>query len=388
MADATNTTSTTNNSTQATTVETADQLAQDMGYSDAQEMLQEIKDALNNGSIVSQTQAAKDATDFTGKLILLVLYQKIDSYYRLEPYSWINKFESQKIEAGNTEQFIRNIITGGDTFDANQFVPNKVTNPKVDTTTISLYERDSGTSQDNLTQYGFRYKKPLTISRQVWLPYFTSGKLQEFIDSIVKMVNESFEIFRITIIQNMITDAKTNIAKKVNGTATNLLTCFTNEIYPMLTEMNFLNSEYNININGTSQSLNSTAKSDLLILVSNKVYTLLNSGVLSQLYNYKLASIESYINSENIISCSKKLISSDSDTPITVDTNPLMNDNEILVLNKNCIKQLYWVNQAESQSWATNMTLQIVLHVWGSFGFIPWGQGFYYTNNNLSTLPN
>lgn len=96
MADATNTTSTTTpsatdasttNSTQATTVETADQLAQDMGYADAQEMLQEIKDALNNGSIVSQTQAAKDATDFTGKLILLVLYQKIDSYYRLEPYS-------------------------------------------------------------------------------------------------------------------------------------------------------------------------------------------------------------------------------------------------------------------------------------------------------------
>lgn len=389
MADATNTTSadtTSSSTTQQTTVETADQLAQDMGYSSAQEMLSEIKDALTNGTIVSQSQAQADAASFTGKLILLVLYQEIESRYRLEPYSWVNKFESQKIEAGNTKQFIRNIITGGDTFDENQFVPNKVTNPKVDTATISLYNRDSS-GNDNLSTYGFKYKKPLTISRQLWLPYFMSGKLQEFIDSIVKLVNESFEIFKITILQKMIGDAKTGISKKVTGTATNILTCFTNEIYPMLTEMNFLNSDYNINMNGTTTSINSTGKEDLLIFVSNKVYTMLNAGVMSQIYNYKLANIEQYINLDNIVPCSKQLISGDSDTPITIDTNPLIGDNEILVLNKNCIKQLFWVNQTESQSWATNMTLQIVLHVWGAFGFIPWGQGFYYTNNNLSVLP-
>lgn len=380
MADATE------NTTQQTTVETADQLAQDMGYSNAQEMLSEIKDALTNGTIVSQSQAQADASEFTGKLILLVLYQEIESRYRLEPYSWVNKFESQKIEAGNTKQFIRNIITGGDTFDENQFVPTKVTNPKIDTATISLYTRDSS-GNDNLSTYGFKYKKPLTISRQMWLPYFMSGKLQEFIDSIVKLVNESFEIFKITILQKMIGDAKTGISKKVTGTATNILTCFTNEIYPMLTEMNFLNSDYNINMNGTTTSLNSTAKDELIIFVSNKVYTMLNAGVMSQIYNYKLANIEQYINLENIVPCSKQLISGDSDTPITIDTNALIGDNEILVLNKNCIKQLFWVNQTESQSWATNMTLQIVLHVWGAFGFIPWGQGFYYTNANLSVLP-
>lgn len=377
---------TTTTSTQATTVETADQLAQDMGYTNAQEMLSEIKDALTNGTIVSQSQAQAEASEFTGKLILLVLYQEIESRYRLEPYAWVNKFESQKIEAGNTKQFIRNIITGGDTFDENQFVPTKVTNPKIDTATISLYNRDSS-GNDNLSTYGFKYKKPLTISRQMWLPYFMSGKLQEFIDSIVKLVNESFEIFKITILQKMIGDAKTGISKKVTGTATNILTCFTNEIYPMLTEMNFLNSDYNINMNGTTTSLNSTAKDDLIIFVSNKVYTMLNAGVMSQIYNYKLANIEQYINLENIVPCSKQLISGDSDTPITIDTNALIGDNEILVLNKNCIKQLFWVNQTESQSWATNMTLQIVLHVWGAFGFIPWGQGFYYTNANLSVLP-
>lgn len=372
--------------TQATTVQTADQMAQEMGYANAQEMLSEIKDALTNGNIVSQAAAQKAATDFTGKLILLVLYQEIESRYRLEPYNWVNKFESSKIEAGNSKQFIRNVITGGDTFDANQFVPNKVSNPKIDTTIISLYTRDSS-NNDNLSTYGFKYKKPLTISKQLWLPYFTSGKLQEFIDSIVKLVNDSFEIFRVTILQNMLTDAKTQINKKVTGTATNILKCFTDEIYPMLTEMNFLNSDYNININGTSTSLNSSAKDDLLIFVSNKVYTMLNSGVLSQIYNSKMAAIEQYINSENIVPCSKKLISGDSDTPITVDTNGLIADTEILVLNKNCIKQLFWVNQNESQSWATNMTLEIVLHVWGAFGFIPWGQGFYYSNPNLIITP-
>lgn len=385
MADSTATT--TPSSTQATTVQTADEIAQSMGYDNAQDLLQEIKDAMTNGSIVSQQAAEQTATDFTGKLILLVLYQEIQAEYRLNPYLWINKFESSKIDAGNSKQYIRNILTGGDSFNPNQFVPQKVTNPKIDTATISLYTRDSSTLEDNLTTYGFKYKKPLTISKQMWLTYFMSGKLQEFIDSITKLVNDSFEVFRVTIIQKMIQDAKTGISKKVTGTATNILTCLTNEIYPMLTEMNFLNTDYNINMNGTTTSLNSSGKDDILIFVSNKVYTMLNSGVLSNLYNAQMASIEKYINSENIVTTNKLLVSGDSDTAISVDTNALIADNEILVLNKNAIKQLFWVNQSESQSWAHNMTLELVLHVWGAFGFIPWGQGFYYTNSNLTVLP-
>lgn len=382
--------------TQATTVKTADELATEMGYENAQDMLTQIKTALDNGTVTSKARATAQATEFTGKLILLVLYQEIESEYRLEPYNWINKFESAKIDAGNSKQFIRNVITGGDTFDENQFIPNKVTNPKIDSTTISLYKRDAATNADTLTDYGFKYKKPLTIQRAMWLPYFTSGKLQEFIDSIVKMVNESFEIFRITIIQNMIkackpTDSNNTftggINKKVRGTATNILNCFTQEIYPLLTEMNFLNSDFNIQLNGSSSSLNSTAKDNLMIFVSNKLYTMLNAGVMSQLYNYKLADLDQYINFENIIPCSKELVSTDSDTAISVAANDLIADDEILVLNKNSIKQLFWVNQNESQSWATNMTLEIVLHVWGAFGFIPWGQGFYYKNPNLKVLP-
>lgn len=369
-----------------TTVANGDAIAQEAGYANAADMVSAIKNDLASGSPVQVLAATASATDFTSKLILLTLYQTIDSEYRFSAYKFANKFESEKIDAGNTKQYMRLIATGNDSFVEGAFVPGKLSKPQLDAATINLYQSASDGSSISLSTYGFKYLKPITIERQMWMPYFTSGKLQEFIDKVVEVVNTSFEFFKISLLQNMITDAKTNIAKKVTGTATNMLTALTQEVYPMLTEMNANQSDYNINLNGTSTSINSTAKEDLLIFISNNNYTKL-TGALANVYNNELAAIQRYINDENIVPCYKKIVVGDSDTPITNSTDYLMSDNEILVLNKNAIKQLYWVNQTESQSWAQNLTIQIVLHIWGAFGFLPWGQGFYYTNPNLNVLP-
>lgn len=367
-----------------TTIKTANELAQSKGYENAQELLNTVKADMNSDSAVKKSRASDLAGDFTKELALLVLYQEIDSEYRLGAYKFLNKFESEKIEYGNSKQYIRDIITGGETFDIDKFIPDKVTNPQIEQKTISLYETGTDGSR-TLSQYGFKYKKPLTISREQWLPFFLSGKLQEFIDGIVNLVNTSFEIFRITVLQNMFSDLKISIKNKVTGTADNILSCFTNDIYPLITKMNFLQSDFNLD--STAKSLNSAGKDDLLIFVNNKTYTALNSGVLSQIFNSKLADLSSYINDDNIIPVSKKLVATDSDTAISVSNDDLIAENEILVISKNAIKQLYWVNTQESQSWAHNLTMEIILHVWGAFGFLPWAQGFYYKNDNLTVLP-
>lgn len=387
MADATNTsttsTTTPDTSGQTTTVQTADQIAQSMGYADAQTLLTQLKDAVANGGAGSSI-ANDTASEFAKKLFLLVLEQRIDSDYNLKNYRWINKFELVKMEAGNTKQFIRQIITGAESYEKNKFVPSEISDPLGDTTTISLY----ADKNETLTTYGYKYKKPVVVMRNEWVPYFISGKLQVFIDGLVKMANESYQLFKFQMIQNMIGDLKTNIANKITGTATNILTSFTNEIYPEIVNMGFLNSKYNINMNGTATSLNSSNPEDLLILMNNKVYTRLNSGVLAQVYNNKLASVEEYINKENITPCAQKIVVGDSKTPISVSTDDLISENEIIVMNKESIKGIYWVEQAEQQSWAENMTVSFVFHIWGAYGFIPWGQGFYYTNPNLSVMPN
>lgn len=384
MADNTNTTSTP--ATQAQAVSNGDAIAQSKGYADAAAMIESINSDLNSSNGPTKLAAEEDATDFTSKLIYLTLYQTIDGYYRQAAYKFANKFESEKIDAGNTKQFMRIIATGSDNYAEDAFIPSKLSKPQLDSATIQLYNSANEGTSKALSTYGFKFLKPLTISKNMWLPYFTSGKLQEFIDEITKLVNTSFEYFRIGVLQQMITDAKTNIAKKVTGSATNLLTALTQEVYPMLTEMNAEQSDYNINLNGTSSSINSTARDDLLIFVSNNVYTKL-TGALANVYNNELASISRYINEENIIPCYKKIVVGDSDTPITTSSDYLMSDTEILVLNKNSIKQLYWVKQMETQTWAQNMTMQVVMHVWGAFGFLPWGQGFYYSNPNLAVLP-
>lgn len=371
----------------ATTVSLGDQAAQQAGYADAADMVSKLNADIASGTPVATVAATQAASDFTSKLIMLVLFQRIESEYRMDAYKFANKFEREQIPAGNTKEYMRIIATGADTYSEDNFIPTKSSKPQLDQATINLYNSAATGGSIALSTYGFKFLKPLTLNRSMWLPYFTSGKLQEFIEKIVETVNTSFEFFRIQILQNMITDAKAGVAKKVTGTATNMLSAFIQEIYPMLTEMNANQSDYNINMNGTATSINSTAKNDLLIFISNNNYVKL-TGALASVYNNELAAISRYINDENIVPCYKKIIVGDSDTPISNDTNYLMSDNEILVLNKNAIKQLYWVNTSESQNWAQNLTLQVTLHVWGAFGFLPWGQGFYYTNPNLSTLPN
>lgn len=379
-------------------VQTADELAQSKGAANAASLIDDINSRISTANAVSQDAALQAASDFISKLTLLTLKQQIDGEYNMGAYDYVNKFENIKMPAGNSMQFQRKILTGNESYNANNFIPTKLSEPSGDVTNISLYQTDGTT----LSTYGYQYKKGVTLQRQKWLPYFTSGSLQKFLSETVDAVNQSYYLFRVSMIEKMILAMKptrtessgqytlTNnqIQKNVVGTASNLLTSFTQEIFPLINKMRFLSSEYNLNLNGTSTSLNSTSKNKLIMLVNTNTYTKLTHGVIANVFNAELVKPDNFISTENIFQVNKQIsVPTDENSPITMLSTDLLGEDEIIVLEADAIKSLYWINDVEEQHFGQNMTTQLTLHVWGALGFIPWGMGFYYTNKNMAILP-
>ena len=398
-------------SIQETVLETGNNLAQEAGFESAAEFIADTNSKINSADKARSLEAMRAAGDFTSKLTLLTLYQTIDAEYNLGVYDWINKFETTKINAGNSKQYTRDILTGIEDFADAEFNPTTVTNPQCDAYTISLYSANTTSSQDaTLSTYAKRIKKPLTIQRNKWMPYFLSGKLQEFINAIIDNVRQTIFLAKYSIFQNLITKVKAGYnssnqnegLKKVfdetgrtgtvniTGKVTNILDVFTKVVFPTITDMAFLSKQYNANIHGDVQatSLNSSTKDDILILVNNKTYTKLTSGVLANVFNNKLADISKYINTDNIIPVGKKLTVGNSQTAINETNEDLIAENEVLVINKNLFKTLLFVDETGTQSYITNMSMQVVSHLWIACGIIPWGQGFVVRTDKLTVMPN
>ena len=392
-------------------LENGNQLANEAGFESAGEYLESLREGINSPNKARSMDASRAAGDFTSKLTLLTLYQAIDGEFNLGVYDWVNKFEVSKITAGNSKQFIRNILTGADDYNENTFNPTSATKPQVDAYTISLYSANTTSSAPaTLSTYAKKIVKPLTILKAEWMPYFISGKLQEFVNKIAQQINESVSLIKFDLFQQMVNKIKTGYntsnvqegmkkvfdesgrtgAVNISAQVTNILDVFTKVVFPNITNMAFLNNEYNISLRGQeSTSLNSSTRDDILILVNNKTYTKLTSGVLANVFNNKLASVEKYINPDNIIPCGRKITTSNSSTAIGVhNSEDLIAENEVLVINKNVFKSLLFVDESGSQSYVTNMSLQLVAHLWIACGIIPWGQGFVVRTNKLTVMPN
>ena len=382
------------------TVAAGDAVANSMGYSSAANLVAEVNDNLGSTDEITQRAARNNASDFVSKLTQLVLYQQIDGEYNFDAYRYVNKFENTKIAAGNSKQYQRKILTGATAYNPNEFVPTTTTYPTGDVATISLYDNNG-----SLSTYGYQFKKGVSLQPQKWMTFFTSGKLQEFITETVNSLNQSYFLFRVSLIEKMIKDMKPTrtvaaggnytlsaqkIQKNIVGTASNLLTAFTQEIFPEIQKMRFLTSEYNINLNGTSTSLNSTSKNKLIMLMNTKTATKLQNGVIANVFNAQLVKPDNFIDAENIYQVSKMLNFSTTDetAPVTLQATDLLEEDEIIVLESDAIKSLYWIpGDEEANRFGQNMTTQVTLHAWGAMGFIPWGMGFYYTNKNMANLP-
>lgn len=364
-----------------------DQVAQDLGAENAKSLIDQTQQNLKSKSARTVLTARQTATDFTSKLLKLMLYQEIKADYDLTKYNWVSKFDDEKIEAGDGKEYIKNLLTGVDTYDENAFVPSSATLPNADSTLIRLYN-DDGT----LNKYGFKAQKSLTILANNWFPYFLSGKLMEFINEQVGLMSKSMFLYKYNALTKILGDlagtTETNkISKRVTGTAPNILSAFVNEVFPLIEDMQFFNNEYNLDATKNTQYPNINNREDLLMIMNRKTFYKFKNGVLSNTLKNNLANWNDILPHDNIIPLGKNLKIGSANENITVLDTDLIDENTIIILNKNALKYLWFVELQDSQQFVQNMSIQYVSNLWGVFGSIPWEGALVYTNPNLSTLP-
>lgn len=380
------------NNTAKVHTEIAHETAKGMGYKNAKELMEKVNADIKGPNKVRSHTARAVAAEFTTKLALLILYQEIENpTIPFSRYNWAKKFNDEMISEGNSKEFVLNLVTGNDNYVADNFVPTKSTPPQVESKIISMYiDKADGTRE--LAPGAYQYLKPLTINESQWYPYFIRGKLGEFIGKITSLMRSSYDLFVISKIENYIknmTFAKTitgnGNGNTTEGTNQDMFACLTNEVIPEIEKMTYLNTEFNLS--NTSKNISASEPSDILVFTNNKIKSKLRTGIQSRLFNASLISLNDVIPAENWVGTAGGLQVGNSDTVVSIG-NDWIDENTMYVLTKGAIRHCLQVDRVESQAWAQNMTLQIVLHIWGTVGDLPWEKGFKYVSDKLGVLPN
>lgn len=374
-------------SSKKTIAQIANDIATENGANNAVEYIDGLKNDVNSKSTARSASAKAAALDFTQKLLRLVLYQEIKSEFDLTKYKWIDKFDDERIEAGDGKEYIKNLLTGVDAYVDDAFVPTKATNPSADAKVIKLYD-DNG----SVNKYGFKALKPLTITESKWFPYFMSGKLMQFIDEQVDIMKKSMFFYKYTVFtklfKDLIGDSDTNkISQRITGNATNILSAFVNEIFPEIENMQYFNNKFARDITKNSQYPNVNNREDLLMIMNRNTLNRFKNGAMSNELNNKLINFNDVLPLENIIGTGADITVGASTDNITVSDTELVPENTVVVINKNLFKYLWFVEISDSQKFVQNMSIQFVHHLWGVFGQLDWEGAFVYTNENLKTLP-
>lgn len=374
-------------SNKKTTIQIANDLATESGAKNAVEYIDSLKGDVNSKSTARAASARSAALDFTQKLLRLVLYQEIKSEFNLTKYKWIDRFDDERIEAGDGKEYIKNLLTGVDTYVDDAFVPTTATNPSADAKVIRLYD-DNG----SLNKYGFKALKPLTIVESKWFPYFMSGKLMQFIDEQVDIMKKSMFFYKYTIFTKLFKDligtTDTNkISKRITGKSTNILSAFVNEIFPEIENMQYFNKDFARDASKNTQYPNVNNREDLLMIMNRNTLNRFKNGAMSNELNNKLINFNDVLPLENIIGTGADITVGASTDNITVADTELVPEDTVVVINKNLFKYLWFVEISDSQKFVQNMSIQFVHHLWGVFGQLDWEGAFVYTNENLKTLP-
>lgn len=364
--------------------ELAHNVAKEMGFENGKELMDTTIANMKSKNPAVAQKARAVAAEFTKQLALLILYQEIEKPSIPAKYNWAEKFNDEMIAQGNSKEFIAPIYTGNGTYNDAEFIPTKATSPIIETKIISMYiEKADGTRE--LAPNAYRYRKTLTINEAQWVPYFMAGKLGEFVGTISAMMRTSYRLFIINKMQDYIKNL--NYTKTVpadtNANA-DMFSCFANEIIPAIEEMQYLNTEYNL---GNSKYIVPPSSSDILVFMNNKIKSKLRTGVMSRLFNSHLISLDEVIPKDNWIGTAGAVSVGDDDTAVSIGAD-WIDEDTVYVLDKNAIRHCLQIDRTESQAWAQNMTLQIVLHIWGTVGDLPWNKGFKYTSSALKVLPN
>lgn len=362
-------------------------------YENVNEFVSQKQKAYNAGGSKA-TIAQQEVQQYLGDMLMLTLYQIIEKPQNLDKIrEWAHKFDDGKLAAGNQRIYVNNLITGHtDWLDVQgKFVPDKATYPKSEWKGIYFYKDDEG----NLADGAFQWVKNQTIRAAEWIPFFTSGALNEFIAQVQSGLYRSWLYYKYDQTVSYVINQANSFKRQVAGKGTDMFESV-NEFLEEISEMKEINSIYNIGgavgkpdaeTPEETKSIRYTRTEDLVVIMSPRNKTKLQAGIETQLFNAELLNLNGVIDMSNITTFGGKLVIGDEKTPVTVSETRYIDNNTIIVFDKAAFRFLYYVEQNGVQSYPHNMTLQLTNHVWGVMGYLPWYQGFKYSNVNLSKLP-
>lgn len=295
----------------------------------------------------------------------------------------MGEFVSQFIDAprsdnGNGRRYIKHFTQPGDNYAPNDFVATGTNEPRFKVAFIK-FKNDNGTLAAGSEQKRFKivYRKPDLIT------YFVNGQLREFIDEwIVSQIDDSLKIYLYDYVIKKLVDTNNN-GKSINGTATNIFDCFTQEIFPECKKMLLNDAAYNVDKTLT-ESIDASDKDDLIMLMSVKTKTMLESNIKSQLFNSTKIDLNNYVGQVHV---PNNKFTFNGNT-VGVEAAQYIPENKIIVFDRrNYLRVLTMLEASGRQDYPLNMSTLEVLHRWVASGKLPWGKVFTYTNNNLNTSP-
>lgn len=363
----------------ANATKAANEIASEMGFKDSQSLMENLK----VGVATKDINATKTAATFLNTLTLKVLKQEFYNTETGEIYQkFIDSFPKDVLDAGNSKEYIFNLLTGLGDYDKDSFVPSEITTPIIESAIVSMYERNAQ-NQDVLTANAFQWKKGLTIMPDQWIYYFVNNKLSEFISGVIGDMKKSIYLKLFDKIIGMILNSTPQ--KVITGSATNMFNAYALEVFPEIDNMLTLTDKYNFS--SASKYATSTPRENIVMLMSIKNKRKYMSGVLSQMFQVKFGEFASALPAENIFTPAKKFTIAGQSASIVFTDTEYIDDNTIIVFDKTQIKHLSQINITETQTWAENLSTQNTIHFWGVVAILNQCKIFKYTNANLGTSP-
>lgn len=360
----------------------ANEIANEYGYENINAAQSDLNNKMKSSDAIISSKAANTAGTMIAKLLQLVLYQEVVTLpenLSTGKQRVISEAYEGNISHGNTYEESFLLPTGVENWDPNAYVPNERLEPKfTDSFVMSMYQ----TSGD-LAAGAYRFKKRVSINVNEWLPYFKANTLNVMVEKYRKTIRDTYDMYIADMLCTLINTGTPQTI--INDTQSgNTFECI-NTIGGIVENMKQENTEYNYKDTLAIGYLTD----NFSVYMNSKTINLINSGVASQLYHNNFVIGDNGIfTKEQMRNVGNKLVIPTTNDPITINKDsPYVPENTIHIIAKDALVHKNQVVYEEQQTYINNMTVEVVLHVWGVVGIRPWAQWVKYTSDYLNTLP-
>lgn len=336
---------------------------------------EELYEDLKVGVAKKDPRALSTVQDLTQMIV-----EKYQQTLFLHPTlkTFINFFEKDRPQ-GNGRQYIKHVPVAPNEYKKNEFIPTGFTDNNFYQQVIKFAE-DDGSLAPNA--YKDRYSVVWTTTEL--FTRFINGQYLEFIQNdIASKMDAPFTLTMYDRIMNFLID-KVKAGKQITGNRPDMFSTITEELIPAISRFQLNTNEFNLKQTLT-EIYDASKLEDIVLLCNSKVYSMLKSNIMSQLFNSSNIKLEEWVGTVHIVNNKVTLT---PDQPIQHLAVPYLDDTEIIVYDKkNFIKIFNMLNEKGAQQYPLNLGELRVLHYWWVIGALDWGKAFYFKNPNLTTSP-